>query len=203
MPYSHDHLLGKSGHRAVMAEFLRRGYKLAVPEVDTGDDFLVLDEYRGSFQRVQVKTSTAGYRAQFFIPTRQLETPKRPDLFYVLAARAPEQTPQERAVDHPCDRVRRHPSAMSRRIASPAGPGRLPGARWDFVVISRKTLKRANRRDGFGTLDAERVLVGVAFRADSVRGHGLQAYRNNWSRYWPPLVEQAGQGPRAHRIALP
>jgi hypothetical protein len=31
-----------------MAEFLRRGFNVAVPEVDIGDDFLVIDEEGGA-----------------------------------------------------------------------------------------------------------------------------------------------------------
>ena len=97
MPYPQDHFLGRSGQRAVMAEFLKRGYNVAVPEVDTGDEFPLMDDRSGTFSRVQVKSSSTkplklepGYQAQFWIPTRQLYTPKRPDLYYVLAARPPE-----------------------------------------------------------------------------------------------------------------
>jgi hypothetical protein len=41
--------LGKAGQMAVMSEFLARGWNVAVPEVDVGDDL----------SRIQVKTGSA------------------------------------------------------------------------------------------------------------------------------------------------
>ena len=34
--------LGKAGHLTVMSEFLTRGWNVAIPEVDVGDDILYL-----------------------------------------------------------------------------------------------------------------------------------------------------------------
>ncbi len=51
--------LGKAGHLAVMAEFLIRGWNVAIPEVDIGDDIFVVQDDNGTLRRVQVKTSTA------------------------------------------------------------------------------------------------------------------------------------------------
>ena len=33
--------IGKAGHLAVMAEFANRGYNVAIPEIDIGDDIFV------------------------------------------------------------------------------------------------------------------------------------------------------------------
>jgi hypothetical protein len=36
--------IGKAGHLAAMAEFLLRGYNVAQPEVDIGDDIFVVND---------------------------------------------------------------------------------------------------------------------------------------------------------------
>ncbi len=76
-----------------MSEFLVRGYNVAVPEVDRGDDLFVVEDASGNFNRVQVKTATArtlknsSYTATFSISFAQLRRPVSPALFYVLAVR--------------------------------------------------------------------------------------------------------------------
>ncbi len=84
--------LGKSGQMAVMAEFLARGYNVAVPEVDLGDDIFVVRDSDGQLSRIQVKTASAketqkGFSARFAVPLQQLQTPVRPEVHYVLAVR--------------------------------------------------------------------------------------------------------------------
>lgn len=84
--------IGKSGQLAVMAEFLARGYNVAVPEVDRGDDIFVVKDQGGDLSRIQVKTAVAregrrGFTAKFSIPRRQLVLPTEPDLNYVFAIR--------------------------------------------------------------------------------------------------------------------
>jgi len=78
---------------AVMAEFLLRGWNVAVPEVDIGEDVFVVKDESGEFWRVQVKTATAqlqwqGYSAQFSVSLKQIEAPRTPDLVYVFAIRS-------------------------------------------------------------------------------------------------------------------
>ncbi len=85
--------VGKAGQLAAMAEFLLRGYNVAMPEVDVGDDIFVVEDATGQLWRIQVKTAMArereyGYSGQFKISLRQLRTRKDPDLHYVLALRA-------------------------------------------------------------------------------------------------------------------
>ena len=70
--------LGKSGQFAIMAEFLARGWNTCTPDVDVGDDVLVLEDRAGQFKRVQVKTASSterinGYGALFNISIAQLE----------------------------------------------------------------------------------------------------------------------------------
>jgi hypothetical protein len=86
--------VGRAGQMAVMAEFLWRGWNVALPEVDVGDDVLVVKDDSGDLWRVQVKTATAqpqrdGYSAQFSLSLRQLKAPRTPDLVYVFAIRSP------------------------------------------------------------------------------------------------------------------
>jgi len=91
---SRQHLYtGKSGQLAVMAEFVSRGYNVAVPEVDIGDDLFVVRDHDGYLSRVQVKTANAktlpggGVSAVFKLSSRQLETPQAPEMNYVLTVR--------------------------------------------------------------------------------------------------------------------
>ncbi len=84
--------LGKAGHFHVMAEFLCRGWNVAIPEVDVGDDIFVVRDADGEFARVQVKTSTGtarqnGFSAKFSLSIEQLKQEFRPELTYVFLAR--------------------------------------------------------------------------------------------------------------------
>ena len=84
--------VGRSGQMAVMAELLWRGWNVALPEVDVGDDVFVVKDETGDLSRVQVKTANArpdpnGYSAQFSVSLKQLRTPRTPDLVYVFAVR--------------------------------------------------------------------------------------------------------------------
>ncbi|MEL6347476.1 MAG: group I intron-associated PD-(D/E)XK endonuclease [Myxococcota bacterium] len=84
--------IGRSGQMAVMAEFLARGYNVAVPEVDRGDDLFVVRDADGSLSRIQVKSAIAkatrqGFSARFKVKQRQLEEPQLPDLHFVFTTR--------------------------------------------------------------------------------------------------------------------
>ena len=84
--------VGKAGHLAVMSEFLMRGWNVAIPEVDVGDDIFVVQDDSGTLNRVQVKTANAiirkeGFSAKFQVPLKQLK--KATDIFvqYVFIVR--------------------------------------------------------------------------------------------------------------------
>lgn len=75
-----------------------RGFNVAIPEVDIGDDLFVVNDQSGNYRRIQVKTVTAtprnaagaaGHSAQFQVPLAQLEQEFVPELIYVFAARLP------------------------------------------------------------------------------------------------------------------
>lgn len=68
---------GRAGHLFVMSEFLLRGWNVAIPEVDEGDDIFVVKHEIGRLMRIQVKASQAklqkdGFFAQFTISLKQL-----------------------------------------------------------------------------------------------------------------------------------
>ena len=70
--------LGKAGQFVAMSEFLARGWNVAVPEVDVGDDIFVAKDADGEFARVQVKAASGtkrklGFSARFIVPFGQLE----------------------------------------------------------------------------------------------------------------------------------
>jgi hypothetical protein len=84
--------VGKAGQLAVMSEFLLRGYNVAMPEVDVGDDVFVVHDRKGDLYRIQVKTTmgiprSKGLSGTFKLPMKQLTRRSRPDLDYVLALR--------------------------------------------------------------------------------------------------------------------
>lgn len=84
--------IGRAGQPAVMSEFLLRGWNVALPEVDVGDDIFVVKDEGGQLIRIQVKTATAkpfgtAYAAQFAVSLSQLKTLRTPDLTYVFTVR--------------------------------------------------------------------------------------------------------------------
>jgi hypothetical protein len=93
MTKSNYHLyFGKAGHLFVMAEFLLRGWNVAIPEVDEGDDIFVVKHEEGKLIRVQVKTSNAkilndGFSGMFSIGLQQLTDISKGDIVYVFLVR--------------------------------------------------------------------------------------------------------------------
>lgn len=87
--------LGKAGHLVVMSEFLIRGWNVAIPEVDVGDDIFVVKDENGELRRVQVKTSTAAVRkrgisGQFNLSYKQLSDIREVIIHYVFILRTAE-----------------------------------------------------------------------------------------------------------------
>jgi hypothetical protein len=85
--------VGRAGHLAGMAEFLLRGYNAAIPEVDVGDDVLVINNQAEDLWRIQVKTGLGvarnyGFSGQFLIPLGQLTAYSPTSLYYLLTLRA-------------------------------------------------------------------------------------------------------------------
>lgn len=81
--------LGKAGQLAAMSYFLVRGWNVATPEVDVGDDLFVIEDAKGIFYRIQVKTANAlehlnSYSALFKVPLPQLQKKIDPEIYYVF-----------------------------------------------------------------------------------------------------------------------
>jgi hypothetical protein len=80
---------GRSGHLAVVAQFLHRGYNAAIPEVDRGEDIFVIEDESGKLSRIQVKAANGHgvgrHYALYAVPLKQLEKKHTPELHYVFA----------------------------------------------------------------------------------------------------------------------
>jgi hypothetical protein len=87
--------VGKAGQLAVMAELALRGYNVAIPEIDIGDDVFVLNDRTKEAARIQVKTST-GKRARtrfdcrFSVNVPHVQTQGIPGNYYALVGRCGE-----------------------------------------------------------------------------------------------------------------
>jgi len=82
--------LGMAGHYAAMSEFLYRGYNVAVPAVDIGDDVYVVEDQVGTMWRLQVKTSDAPEVrvGTYQLSRRQLREIKANELFFMFMIRS-------------------------------------------------------------------------------------------------------------------
>jgi hypothetical protein len=81
--------LGMAGHHAAMSEFLYRGYNVAVPAVDVGDDVYVVEDRQGAMWRLQVKTSDQpeSNLGTYQLSRRQLREVKENELFFMFMRR--------------------------------------------------------------------------------------------------------------------
>ena len=98
--------LGKAGQFASMSYFLMRGWNVAIPEVDVGDDLFVVEDQKGVFHRVQVKTSQAterleSYSAMFSVPFAQLNKEIIPEIYYVFVVRKNQKWANVLLIDRP------------------------------------------------------------------------------------------------------
>jgi hypothetical protein len=93
---------GRAGEYHAMSELLLRGWNVAVPVVDVGDDAFVIDDRDKTTRRVQVKTAKAEpiksptegtgagrVRATFNLSRQQLRTPQAIELLYIFLVRFP------------------------------------------------------------------------------------------------------------------
>ena len=83
---------GKAGHLAVMSELCFRGYNVAMPEIDKGDDVFVVNDGSGAMWRIQVKTSSPKVQKksrafQFRVRETAITVPQTPELHFVFVMR--------------------------------------------------------------------------------------------------------------------
>ena len=89
---SEHSFFGMSGHFHVLSLFLRRGYNVAIPAVDVGDDAIVIDDGSHELRRLQIKSGNPSRAAADFIDVvfklsrQQLRDPTGAPLYYMLTA---------------------------------------------------------------------------------------------------------------------
>ena len=81
--------LGEAGQAAASSYFLARGWNVATPRVDIGDDLLVIEDAKGYFTRIQIKTSQAierqdSFSVRFKLSMKQLQNQYNPELYYMF-----------------------------------------------------------------------------------------------------------------------
>ncbi|HVI01204.1 MAG TPA: hypothetical protein VM869_20950 [Enhygromyxa sp.] len=125
-----------------MSELLLRGWNVAVPVVDVGDDVFVIDDNDKTTRRVQVKSSLIGpndktgrLEASFTLSRAQLRSTHATPLIYMLLAR--ERTKWRRFVIPRDHLLELHNSYVQ---APKSGPGRPPktheDAKTDNLVLT-------------------------------------------------------------------
>lgn len=169
---------GMAGHLAAMSEFLLRGYNVALPYVDRGDDILTLEDDHGIVRRIQVKTSTllsgdVTGRLRYTLKTPQLRQPDRAtQLFYMFMWRQDD---------------RWHWILMSRQQLD------------DLRNVSELVGRTRNSSDNHITLD----IVLDRNTLPRLWGTSLSDYFNCWTREWPLLPRSPTEPPPAENPPLP
>jgi len=158
---------GRAGQFVAMAELLARGWNVAVPEVDVGDDVFTAHDDGSQLIRLQIKTSRTviaedgSLRAQFTLWREQLFIDEEVRLFYVFVTLI-EARWRFVVIDRKVlGEIRRQFEKTTR-----PGPGRRPSASGDWINFE------------------------VQVRGDAVRGWGcdLLPYAENWNEF--PIVMQ-------------
>lgn len=157
LPMPGKSYVGKAGQMAVMAEFLLRGYNVAMPEVDVGDDIFVVHDKEGVLWRIQVKTAIGkatgyGFSGQFAVTAKQLAFEKTRDLIYVFALRA-----DARWEFLVVPRSALHGEQKNHQIASPAGRNLIFNLRFgptEVYCSTRDFQPYRNRWDEWPIVDA-------------------------------------------------
>jgi len=85
---------GRAGEYFAMSELLLRGWNVAIPVVDVGDDVFVINDHDKTTWRVQVKSAPAtrldeglASKAHFTLSRAQLGASHDTELFYMLMIR--------------------------------------------------------------------------------------------------------------------
>jgi hypothetical protein len=86
------HYVARAGHLAVMAEFAWRGYNIAIPEIDVGDDVFVVNDKSGAMWRLQAKAASPKFQKhstcfQFKVRQSSINRAQSPELHFIFALR--------------------------------------------------------------------------------------------------------------------
>ena len=167
---------GRAGEFYAMSELLLRGWNVAVPVVDVGDDVFVIDDNDKTTWRLQVKTSERAQGQEgaadaftFGLSRKQLRTPQPVELFYMLMMR----------LEH-----------IWRFLVIPRET--LSGIRETFVAAERPGPGRPPVADSDAKTDA--LTLKVELRADKVEGWdaSLTVYLDRWPEQLDPVVGGPG-----------
>ena len=148
---------GKAGHLAAMSELALRGYNVATPEIDKGDDVFAVNDRTGAMWRLQVKTSNvrAGARTErFSFRAREsaIQNPQSPELYFIFVMRRANRTWMFAVIERPVLRNYAH-----------NGLGTL--------------------HNGYRTINMSLHLQAQTLHG---AGHNLTHHINDWGT-WPPL----------------
>lgn len=169
-----DLYTGMSGQFFAMSKFLWRGYNVAVPAIDVGEDVFVVeattDANRGMLRRVQVKTAGIGTIqngkkvVQFNLSRAQLNTfPSHGELYYMFITRWDDMNP---AMD------------------------------WRFILISRAELNeirikrsmshKRGRKPKDDDKSQDQITMKIEFSEQDAQawGQSLRNYLDRWSSEW-------------------
>jgi len=175
-----DLYTGMSGQLVAMSELLWRGYNVAIPVVDVGEDIFVVEAENGVLRRVQVKTAGTGTRkagaktVQFTLSRSQLDLSLGgSELFFMLLARWDDMDPRKL---------------------------------WRFILIRRDELNalrlapaRGRRRPAADAGLGDALKMNVTFSGDDAVawGRSLKDWLDGWSKDWPiagPMKVRAPSG---------
>ena len=166
---------GVAGQYAVMSELLARGYNVARPDVDVGDDIISVRDRDGEFTLIQVKAANAtrsrnaGLRARYLIREDQIKI-VRPfaQLYFAFVIRS-----ENRWVD--------------------------------FVLLPHEDLRKAyihqDVSQRVGRLDPKtgKVAISLVRKGEKLYCAGRDPkdrqdwseFRNNWDGRWPKVEHRA------------
>lgn len=170
---------GRAGEFFAMSELLLRGWNVAVPAVDVGDDVFVVDDNDKTTYRLQVKTAKGvGGKFAFALSRQQLRALQQIELFYMLLMR---EDARWRFLVIPRDEL----VAVRDRFEQPADGARPRGA--------------PAKKDADAKTDA--MALNVEFDGTSALawGDNFDTYLDRWPSALP--VIQGGPGTRGQSIA--
>jgi len=162
--------VGKAGHLAVMSELALRGYNVAMPEMDIGDDIFAVNDATAKMWRIQVKTAT------------------------VKKEKAnPPQTPPPRVVRP----VKRRFQFRIKVTAITDAPRRdscfvfvmRAARRWRYCIIRGSKLEDRYRDKQLGSENKGHVQLWLTLDGDSLRAGGLDLSRHldSWDDVFPRI----------------
>ncbi len=190
-PSTQDLYTGMSGQFAAMSEFLWRGYNVAIPAVDVGEDIFVVEAAQGVLRRVQVKTAGTGTVAggtktvQFNLSRSQLNLqPGGSDLFFMLLARWDD---VDAKIPWRFLLLRSEEISQLRLTPPPGPPRRGPPPLAD------------------GDAKTDVLKMNVAFSATNAVawGHSLAEFLDKWSKDWPVGSAAVSRGATVTALLTP